>query len=64
MSQRRIDVQCLLSFFPLLGLGHIVEGTHVVEPVGQLYKYYPYILGHGKEHFPVILGLYLLLGRI
>ena len=64
MCQRRIDIQCFLGFFPLFFRFHMVQGTHIVQPVRQFDQNYTDILCHGKEHLTVVFCLHFFLCRI
>ena len=61
-GDRGVDIQGLLGNFDLVFLRQILEGAHVVEPVGQLDDDDADVLGHGQEHLPEVLGLLLLVG--
>ena len=59
MGQRRVDFHGLPGLLLLLLRRHVLEGTHVVQPVRQLDHDDADVLRHGKEHFPQILRLHL-----
>ena len=62
VSQRRVDVEGLLSGPSLLPLRHHRDGPHVVEPVGQLDHEDAPVVGHGDEHLADRGGLLGLFG--
>jgi hypothetical protein len=62
VRQRRVDVQGLLGDPLLLLAGHVPDGLHVVEPVGELDDQHPDVLGHRQDHLAQGLRLLLLLG--
>ena len=57
VCKRRINFECLGGYPLLLVFRKVLEGTHVVEPVGKFYKYNPDVFGHGKEHLAEVFGL-------
>src|SRR5256885_1059801 len=62
VGERRVDVESLLRDAVLrLGL-HVLEGPHVVGPVGELDEDDANVLRHRDQHLAEVLGLLLLLG--
>ena len=59
MSNGGIDLHGLAGFFLLFLRFHVLERSHVMEPVRQLDDDDTDILRHGQEHLPQILGLQL-----
>ena len=57
MGQGRKEVGGFVSDFELLVRGHIVQGPHVVQTVGQFDEYHPNVIGQGQEHFAEVLKL-------
>ena len=62
MRQRRVDLHGLAGDAHLLVWRQVLEGAHVVEPIGQLDDDDSHVLGHGHEHLSDVLGLLLLHG--
>ena len=62
-GQRRIDFHRLLGDAHALVLAHMVEGTHVVEPVGELDQENANVLRNRQQQLAQILGLLGLLGN-
>ena len=52
-----IDIHRLLRFLFLLLRLHVLQSTHIVEPVRKLDQNNPNILCHGQKHFSQILRL-------
>ena len=59
MGQRGVDVEGFLGDLLRPVGGEVVEGAHVVEPVGELDHQDPQVAGHGDEHLAEVLGLAL-----
>ena len=59
--QWAIDLKGLLGDPSALVVTHVMQGPHVVEPVRQLHKNDPDVLGHGEQHLPEVLRSRLLL---
>ena len=57
VGQRCVDVKGFLGDLHLFLRGVILQGPHVVEPVGQFDQDNPDILDHGKNHLSEIFGL-------
>ena len=55
--QRRINIHRLFGDAHALGFGHVVDGAHVVQSVGQLDQQHPHILGHRQQELAQVLGL-------
>ena len=64
MRQRGIDIQSFLCFFLLFFRLHIIQGTHIVQPVRQFDQNYADILCHGQEHLTVVFCLHFFFCRI
>jgi hypothetical protein len=62
MGDRRIDIHGLAGNQPLLQVRLVLQGTHVVQPVGQLDEDDADIIGHGEEHLAEVFRLALLFG--
>ena len=50
LCQRGINLHRLLGFFLLLLRCHILQGTHIVQPVCQLNQNDTDVLRHGQKH--------------
>ena len=61
LSDRSIDIHRLRSLLQLLLPAHVLEGAHVVQPVGKLYDNDAYVPGHGQEHLSQVFRLYFYL---
>ena len=59
LCDRAVDILCLSGDTLLCFLGLILERTHIVQSVCQLYKDDSYILCHGEKHLAQILCLHL-----
>ena len=57
VRQRRVDIQCLARdcFLPIRF--QMLQGAHVVQPVGQLDQHHAHIAHHGQQHLAHVLGL-------
>ncbi len=60
VGQGRIYVQGLPGYPLALPLRQMIEGAHVVKPVGQLDYEHPDVLGHGQDHLSDVFRLALL----
>ena len=60
MRERRVDLHRLARDALLLLRRQVLEGAHVVQPIGELDDHDPHVLGHGHEHLSDVLGLLLL----
>ena len=52
-----VDIKGFLGDFDLFLFGLELKGAHVVEAIAQLDQDNAYVIGHGKNHFPDVLGL-------
>ncbi len=60
MSQGGVDVQ-RLARDGLLAVGlQVLQGAHIVQPVGQLDQHHPHIRDHGQQHLAHVFGLAVL----
>ena len=59
-----VDLHGLQGLLLLLGVGLVLEGAHIVQPVAQLDEDDPHVLGHGHEHLAKVLHLLVLPGGI
>lgn len=59
----RIDFHGFPGYLLLLRRRLVLQGTHIMEPVGKLYHNDADVLCHGKEHFTEVLCLHFLLIR-
>ena len=59
-----VDLHGLQGLLLLLGVGLVLEGAHIVQPVAQLDEDDPHVLGHGHEHLAQVLHLLVLPGGI
>ncbi len=57
MRQRRIDIQSFLRGENLFFRRHVIEGAHVVHPVGELDENHPDVFAHRQQHLAEILRL-------
>ncbi len=57
MGQGSVDLQRLLRLFELRLTLEVGEGTHVVQPIGELDDNDPHVLAHRHDHLPQRLGL-------
>ena len=48
----------------LLVLAQVLEGPHIVEPVGQFNQDDPHVLRHGNQHLAVVFSQLLLVGLV
>ena len=64
MGKRRVDLHGFHRDVPLLLFPLELNGTHIVQTVGQFDHHHADVLCHGDEHLPQILHLLLLLGGI
>ena len=63
LGERRVDVHRLAGDAQPLRLGlDVMEGAHVVQPVGQLDQQHADVARHGEEEFAQILGGALIFG--
>ena len=62
MRDRRVNLHGFQRLVALLALGQELEGTGIVQSVGQLDQDNADILRHGEEHLAQVLELLLLLG--
>ncbi len=60
--ERRVDVERLLRRAAARLRRPMRDGTHVVQPVGELDQQDPYVVGDGEQELAQILGLLRLLG--
>ena len=64
MGDRRVDLQRLArDAAPRLGR-HVLQGRHVVQPVGELDDDHPDVLGGGEDHLAEGLGLRLVAAHV
>ena len=64
VGQGRVDFQGFRRDPFLLVHRHVFHGPHVVQPVRQFDQDHPDVLGHGQEHFPVVLHLLFFPGDV
>ena len=71
LGERGIDVHRLLRDAPaLLGFRDVVQGAHIVQPVGQLHQQHADVVRHGEQELAqvfrraLVLGLRLDLGQL
>ena len=64
VRQGRVDLHGLGGLGDLLGAGLVLQGAHVVQPVGDLDEDDPDVLAHGHEHLAEILHLLLFGGGV
>src|SRR6516164_1416024 len=57
VCQGGVYLESLFSNFSLLAWHHVIEGPHVVQPVGQLHKNYSHILSNGNDQLAKVLSL-------
>ncbi len=61
-GERRIDVEGLLGDTAARCRRHVIEGAHVVQPVGELDQQHAHVVGNGEQQLAQVLGLLGLLG--
>ena len=62
VRQRSVDVERLAGDLAPLQVWERVEGSHVVQAIGELDEDDPEVLRHGDHHLADVFGLLLLVG--
>ena len=57
MRQRRVNIERLARNRLLPIRLQVLQGAHVVQPVGQLDQHHAHIAHHGQQHLAHVLGL-------
>ncbi len=57
VGERRVDVERLARDLDRPLALQMLEGAHVVQPVGELDEHHPHVLGHRQEHLAEGVGL-------